>query len=96
MKMKDKNAYKKSLVFSICYVGFATIVLFFMYPGSFLHCDWAIGGLLITFPVSIISFGVMYGGAENAPLIILGIQIIMFLLTWYLSYRFLRGKKPRD
>jgi len=91
--MKDENAYKKSLVFSICYVGFATIVLLSMYPGSFLHGDWAVIGLLVTFPVSIISFGVIYSGFENSPLIVLGIQIIMFLLTWYLSYRCLRGKK---
>ncbi len=26
--MKDEYAYKRSLVFSICYVGFATIALF--------------------------------------------------------------------
>jgi hypothetical protein len=96
MKMKDKKAYKKSLVFSICYVGFATIVLFSLYPGSSLYGDWAVIGLFVTFPVAIISFGVIFAGSENTPLIVLGIQIIMFLLTWCLSYRFLRWKKPRD
>jgi hypothetical protein len=96
MKMKDKNAYKKSLVFSICYVGFATIALFSVYPGSFLCGDWVVIGLFVTFPVSIISFGFLYAGGENVQLIVLGIQIIMFLLTWCLSYRFLRRKKPQD
>lgn len=94
--MKNENAYKKSLVFSICYVGFATIALFSMYPESFLHGDWALMSLLITFPVSILSFGLIYSGVENAQLIILVIQIVMFLLTWYLSYRFLKGKKPQN
>ena len=87
MKMKDEYAYKKSLVFSICYVGFATIALFSMFPESLLHGDWALMSLLITFPVSIISFGVIYSGAENSQLIILVIQIVMFLLTWYLLYK---------
>ncbi|BEG99067.1 hypothetical protein BSYN_13320 [Bacteroides sedimenti] len=35
MKMKDKKAYKESLIYSSCYVGFATIALFSMYPDSF-------------------------------------------------------------
>jgi len=85
--MKDKYAYKRSLVFSICYVGFATIALFSMYPESLLHGDWAFLSLFITFPVSILSFGLVYSGVENAQLIILAIQIVMFLLTWYLLYR---------
>jgi hypothetical protein len=85
--MKDEYAYKRSLVFSICYVGFATIALFSMYPESLLHGDWAFISVFITFPVSILSFGVIYGGAENSQLIILVIQIVMFLLTWYLLYR---------
>jgi len=96
MKMKDKKAYKKSLVFSICYVGFSTIVLFSFYPGSSLYGNWSVMGLLVTYPVLIISFKVIYSGVKNAQLIVLGIQLIMFLLTWYLSYRFLRRKKPRD
>lgn len=91
--MKMKDVYKKSLVFSIFYVGFATISLFSMYPESFLHGDWTLMSLLITFPVSILSFGLIYSGIENVQLIILVIQIVMFLLTWYLSYRFLKRKK---
>lgn len=93
MKMKDESVYKKSLVFSICYVGFATIALFSMYPESFLHGDWALMSLLITFPVSILSFGLIYSGVENAQYIIPVIQIVMFLLTWYLSYRFLKKRE---
>jgi len=86
--MRNKYLCKRALVFSICYVGFATIALFSMYPESFLHGDWALMSLLITFPISILSFGLIYSGVENAQYIIPVIQIVMFLLTWYLSYRF--------
>ena len=77
-------------------MGFATVALFSMYPESFLHGDWALMSLLITFPVSILSFGLIYSGVENAQLIILVIQIVMFFLTWYLSYKFLKGKKYKN
>ena len=94
--MKDENAYKKSLVFSICYVGFATLALFSMYPSSNLSGDWTIFAIFFTFPVSVVSFGVRYMGIDNEILIVTTIQLIMFLLTWYLSYRFLKGKKPQN
>lgn len=90
MKIKDENAYKKSLIFSVCYVGFATIALFSMYPGSLLHGDWTLMSLLVTFPVSILSFGLIYSGVKNSQLVILVVQIVVFLLTWHLSYRFLK------
>ena len=91
--MKEINACKKSLIFSICYVGFATIALFSMYPESLFHGDWALYVLFITLPVSVISFGVRYAGIENEILIVSAIQTVMFLLTWYVLYRTMTQKQ---
>ena len=91
--MKDINACKKSLIFSICYVGFATIALFSMYPESLFHGDWAFLSMLFTFPVSVLSFGCIYSSGESATLIVIAIQTVMFLLTWYVLYRIMKQKK---
>lgn len=87
------KAYKKSLIFSICYVGLATLALFSMYPGSLFHGDWTIYVLFITLPVSVFSFGCIYSAGESATLIVIAIQTVMFLLTWYVSYRIMKLKK---
>ncbi len=76
---------------SACYVGFATIALFAMCPESFLHGEWALMSLLVTFPVAIISFGLIYSGIK-CTVIILVVQLVMFLLTWYLLYISLKNR----
>lgn len=91
--MRDEYAYKKSMIFSICYVGLSTLSLFSLFPGDFFHGDWVMIGLFATFPVSILSFGFLYGGTENVYFKITIIQLLMFLVTWYLSYRFIKKKR---
>ncbi len=91
--MKDEYALKKSMIFSICYVGLATIALYSMFPDSTLHGDWVYYGLFFTLPVSAISLGVRYAGMENEKVIVSIIQIIMFLLTWHITYRIMKEEK---
>ncbi len=90
--MKDIYAYKKSLIFSICYVALATMALFSMYPDSSFHGDWTIYVMLFTLPTSVISFGLLYSGIVNKGIILM-IQIIMFFLTWLITYRMMKAKK---
>lgn len=96
--MRDPKAYRNSLIFSVCYVGFATIALFSMFPDSILHGDWALMSMILTMPVSVISFGVIFGGGDQpyASLLVFLIQSVMFLLTWYISYKIFRKKDPHN
>ncbi len=84
--MRTVSAYKQSLIISVLYVGLSTIALLSMYPDSCFHGDWIIYVLFFTFPVSIISFGILYGAVVNRA-VILVIQIIMFFITWYIVYK---------
>lgn len=84
--MRTVSVYKQSLIISVLYVGLSTIALLSTYPDSYFHGEWTIYALFFTFPVSIISFGILYGEAVNRA-IILVIQIIMFFITWYIVYK---------
>jgi len=87
--MKNAEVLKKSLIISIFYVGLSTFALFSTYPDSSFHGDWTIYALVFTFPVSIISFGLLYGEVINR-IVIFMIQIIMFFITWYIVYKSLK------
>jgi hypothetical protein len=95
--MKDIDAYNKSLLLSICYVGASCIGLYSLFPNTLLHGDIALLIVFITLPVSFLSFGLMYtgGSIEHEKLIVFGIQVVMFLLTWYISYRMFKEKNPK-
>lgn len=63
-----------------------------MYPKSCLYGDWVPYALFFTLPVSVLSFGIRYSGMDSEILIVVVIQLIMFLLTWYLLYRLLKNR----
>jgi hypothetical protein len=82
-----------SLYISLAYVGIGTLSLFAMGWKVFTQYELIAIGIslinLITIPVCFLGFGILYGnGAESWPLV-LGIQIMVFLIFWYLLYRYL-------
>ena len=89
----NKNYFLMSLFFSFLYVGFGTFSLIAMSPQSPVYWNWAMLGLLITFPVSFIGFGIMYVQRDYTLLLI--VQLIVFLLFWSIVYRIWMNKFKR-
>lgn len=85
------KARKNSFIFSLIYVGIGTISVLCSYPPY--YGNWVLPLLLITFPISILSFGIMIAGKYYG--IVIFIQLIIFLVFWYFTYRFLLKKYIR-
>ncbi len=79
-----RKANRYSYIISGLYVGIATIAVLCSYPPY--YGDWVLYILFLTFPVSIISFGVMIAGKQYF-LVVIVIQIIIFwcFKCWVLS-----------
>lgn len=72
---------KIELIISAIYVGIGTLAVCNIAGGDWLYGDWTIYALLITFPVTIISFGYRYAEIDYfIPVLI--IQFVMFILTF--------------
>ena len=78
----------KSFIISLLYVGFGTLSLVSMSPSGPIYWEWSMIGLLLTFPVTFISFSVMF--MEKNYYALLSIQSIVFCVFWLLLYRFLK------
>lgn len=86
---------QRALRIAFIYVGFATLTVCSVYPSDPLYGDWSLFGLIITLPVSMISFGYRYGDAESLyPVFI--IQFVMFILTFLVLSRFVKDKNVED
>ena len=85
MQNLKNKAKRNSLILSLVYVGLGTLAVLCSYPPY--YGDWVLFLLLFTFPVSIFGFGIMM--AAKYYMLAIVIQLIMFCLFWYLSYRFL-------
>jgi hypothetical protein len=85
----------RSFLYAFLYVLLGTIAVLSLYPSTPLHGDWAYWALFLTFPVTVISFTVMYAESD-ATTIVLIVQVVMFLITWRIFYSTFpkRGPKP--
>ncbi|MBV8325100.1 hypothetical protein [Chryseobacterium sp.] len=92
--MKEIPLFLKSgrlaLIISILYAGIGTLAVCSAYGSDPLYGEWTSYALLITFPMSILSF--IYRYADHALFPVLLIQFIMFLLTFLVLSLFLKGK----
>ena len=90
-----------SFCVSLIYVGLGTISLFLAAssPKIFAENEFmqvlVLLILLVTFPASIISFGVLYAGGDNVKVIAFGVQLIVFLIFWFGIYRYFVTKYKR-
>jgi len=89
--MNKRKIIKISFLISFIYVGFATISPLGLPHDSPLYWESSIFGVFITFPVSLLSFGIMYYEAGHYILVLM-VQFVMFLLFWYLVYRYMRKR----
>jgi len=86
-----KRIVRNSFLISISYVGVGTICALGLYPDSFFHSDFSLIGILITMPVSFLAFGIAYSESDSYLLILI-VQFIVFLIFWYLIYRYMKKK----
>ncbi len=83
MENAKKRAWNNSLIISSIYVGIGTLAVLCSYPPY--YGDWVLFTLFITFPVSILSFGIMIAGKYYLAVIL--VQIFIYLIFWYLCYQ---------
>jgi len=89
-----KKAIRASLIISVLYVGLGTVSILSIDPEFFLSGDWAWFSYLLTLPVSIVGFLIMYTEKEYLGLLI-PTQLIVFAIFWFLMYRILLKKYIR-
>jgi hypothetical protein len=91
-----RNRYIKALVITLIYVGVGTFSVCSVYPSDAFSGMWALFGLILTLPVSIISFSYRYANAQNLQPIFV-IQAIMLVPTYlFIVFVFLKNKKPKE
>jgi hypothetical protein len=78
----------KSFIISLGYVGLGTLSVLSIYPSSPLYGSWVLPTQLLTLPVSIWSFGIVFEDAD-AFVSVLVVQSIVLLLFWYFLFRWL-------
>lgn len=97
---KETLARRKSFYISLIYVGLGTIALFSFSFRIFRESDFldimTSLIMLVTMPVSFISFGILYSEGREASLIALAVQFIIFLIFWYVVYRYMLNKNRRE
>ncbi len=78
---------KRAFLYALIYVGLGTLSVCSIYPKDFFYGEWSLYGLIITFPVVIISFGYRFAEAQYYTAVFI-IQLIMLIITFlFLSTR---------
>ncbi|SMO70859.1 hypothetical protein SAMN06265171_105114 [Chryseobacterium rhizoplanae] len=92
--MKEITSFLRSrkwaLIISILYVGTGTLAVCSAYGSDLLYGEWTLYALLITLPVSILSFAFRYAEPNIFPVLL--IQFIMFLITFFILSLFIKSK----
>src|SRR5882672_4176552 len=99
MNTSKVEARKYSFYFSILYVGIGTLAELSSTTSIFNENEFIeiilLIIMLITMPVCFISFGILYGEGSGAWLAVLIVQVAVFFVVWYLSYRYLLRRYSR-
>ena len=89
----DMNKYnKQALIISFLYVSIGTLAVCAIYPADPLYGEWSMLPLLLTFPVTFISFGYRFSENANDFSTVYFIQLIMQILTYNFVNRILKRK----
>jgi uncharacterized membrane protein YoaK (UPF0700 family) len=92
--MKEITLFLKSrrlaLIISILYVGIGTLAVCSTYGSDPFYGEWTLYAILVTFPVSILSFAYRYADPDLLPVLL--IQFVMFLLTFFVLSLFIKSK----
>jgi len=101
-EIKEK-AKKDSFYIALSYVGLGTISLLAMTSKTLMENDFTsvlfLVTSLLTIPVSFLGFGILWGGGEDGRLLMFLVQAGVFVLFWYLTFRYFlrrnRNSEPR-
>ena len=90
---KMANPVQQSLSISLVYVGVATVALValttpIVISNSFLAALTAMV-MFLTVPVNLLGLMVLAGGGEHPIVYTLLVQLMVFLVSWHLTYRYL-------
>ncbi|WP_428328326.1 hypothetical protein [Mucilaginibacter sp.] len=91
MDQKRITILIKSSLISLAYVALGTVAVLSSYPSSPLYGEWVLPTTLITFPVSIWSFGIMFADSHAFWLVII-VQSIVFFIFWLILFRWMQRK----
>ena len=84
-----------SILITVLYVGLSLISVCSVYPDDLFYGDWSWIGILITFPISIISFGFRFATSELLyPVFI--IQGFMIIPTYLIVSKLIRRFNKKD
>jgi len=94
-KIQEK-AKKESFYIALGYVGLGVISLLAMTSKTLMENDFTsilfmVTGIL-TMPVSFLGFGILWGGGENARTSMFVVQLGVFGIFWYATYRYLANR----
>jgi hypothetical protein len=93
------KAKKESLYISILYVGLGTISLLAIASPTLMEVEFIsilfTSIFLLTMPVSFLGFGILYAEGQDGMGYALLAQMIVFLIFWFISYRFILERKRR-
>ncbi len=82
----------KSFIISFLYVVLGTVAVLSGYPSSPLYGEWVSTALLLTLPVSVISFGIAFADA-TAFWSVLMVQLIVLLIFWRIVFKIMYKRK---
>lgn len=87
---ESQSKETKAIQIALLYVGLGTLSVCSVYPSDPFYGSWSTFGLLITFPVSVISFGYRFAESQNLyPVFI--IQLVMLLVTYLILRKILKA-----
>lgn len=91
----QNKAKKDSFYITLGTVGLGTVSLLAM-TSELMENDIAsiffMITALLTMPVSFLGFGILWGGGENARMFMLLAQLGVFMIFWYLTFRYLSNR----
>lgn len=97
MLMTKKQALQRSFFLSFLYVGFASITILSIFPENLLYGNWVIYAMILTLPANVISFGILYGDADQIFLVAIA-QIAEFFIwmwifyKWFFKHKVIKGE----
>ncbi len=89
MKKEIKyKAIKTSFIIAFLYVGFGTLSVLSLDPDFVFFGDWAWLGFLVSLPVSVFGFGIVYAEPDYMYLLIVT-QVVVLLVFWFIVFKVL-------
>lgn len=85
------NILIKSFIVSFLYVSLGTVAILSGYPSSPLYGGWVLPTMLLTFPVSIWSFGIVFSDSSAFWSVII-VESIVCLLFWLILFKWMNRR----